>query len=178
MPQNTESGIIVYTGISDGMITVCAYIEGVKTEDTVKIEETQDEKNALSLLFYRVLSKATGDTYPWGILYGVRPARFYHSLADKFSPDYAQKVLKDKFLVSDGKISLVSAVAESENKIIPLSGRNSFSLYVSIPFCLQGALTALSFHTVLSVRLHCLMIMLNCLKKNLRKRGAMLKNSV
>lgn len=135
MPQNTESGIIVYTGISDGMITVCAYIEGVKTEDTVKIEETQDEKNALSLLFYRVLSKATGDTYPWGILYGVRPARFYHSLADKFSPDYAQKVLKDKFLVSDGKISLVSAVAESENKIIPLSGRNSFSLYVSIPFC-------------------------------------------
>ena len=135
MPQNTESGIIVYTGISDGMITVCAYIEGVKTEDTVKIEEAQDEKNALSLLFYRVLSKATGDTYPWGILYGVRPARFYHSLADKFSPDYAQKVLKDKFLVSDGKISLVSAVAESENKIIPLSGRNSFSLYVSIPFC-------------------------------------------
>ena len=46
MPQNTESGIIVYTGISDGMITVCAYIEGVKTEDTVKIEEAQDEKNA------------------------------------------------------------------------------------------------------------------------------------
>lgn len=135
MPQNTESGIIVYTGISDGTITVCAYIEGVKTEDTVKIEEAQDEKNALSLLFYRVLSKATGDTYPWGILYGVRPARFYHSLADKFSPDYAQKVLRDKFLVSDGKISLVSAVAESENKIIPLSGRNSFSLYVSIPFC-------------------------------------------
>lgn len=135
MPQDTDSGIIVYTGISDGEITVCAIINGEKTIGTVKPEEGENEKNALSLLFYRVLSKATGDTYPWGILYGVRPARFYHSLADKFSDDYAKKVLKDKFLVSDSKISLVSAVAHSENKIIPLSGKNSFSLYVSIPFC-------------------------------------------
>lgn len=135
MPQNTDSGIIVYTGISDGSITVCAFINGVKTAETVKTESNDDEKNVLSQLFYRVLSKATGDTYPWGILYGVRPARFYHSLADKFSSDYAEKILREKFLVSDGKISLVSAVAQSENKIIPLSDKNSFSLYVSIPFC-------------------------------------------
>lgn len=135
MPQNTDSGIIVYTGISDGSITVCAFIDGVKTAETVKTESNDDEKNVLSQLFYRVLSKATGDTYPWGILYGVRPARFYHSLADKFSSDYAEKILREKFLVSDGKISLVSAVAQSENKIIPLSDKNSFSLYVSIPFC-------------------------------------------
>lgn len=135
MPQNTDSGIIVYTGISDGEITVCAFIDGVKTEETVKTENSDDEKNVLSLLFYRVLSKATGDTYPWGILYGVRPARFYHSLADEFSEDYAKQIFREKFLVSDSKISLVSAVASSENKIIPLSCKNSFSLYVSIPFC-------------------------------------------
>lgn len=135
MPQNTDSGIIVYTGISDGRITVCAFINGVKTAETVKAENNEDEKNVLSQLFYRVLSKATGDTYPWGILYGVRPARFYHSLADKFSSDYAEKILREKFLVSDSKISLVSAVAQSENRIIPLSDKNSFSLYVSIPFC-------------------------------------------
>ena len=46
-----------------------------------------------------------------------------------------EKILKEKFLVSDEKISLVCDVAESENKIISLSQNNSFSLYVSIPFC-------------------------------------------
>lgn len=135
MPQNDSDDIIVYTGIKGDTATVCADIRGIKCSDCVKLSPESDRKNTLSVLFYRVLSKATGDTYPWGILYGVRPAKFYHSLVHKKSEDQAKKVLKEKYLVSDDKISLVAAVTQSENKIIPLSKDNSFSLYVSIPFC-------------------------------------------
>lgn len=135
MPQDIKDDIVVYTAINGDTVTVSADVRGVKQSGFVKLSPDSDRKNTLSVLFYRVLSKATGETYPWGILYGVRPAKFYHSLADKHSNDYAEKILREKYLVSDDKISLVSAVVKSENKIIPLSRNNSFSLYVSIPFC-------------------------------------------
>ena len=135
MPQNETDDKIVYTGINGSTVTVTADLCGAKHSACVQMSPDADRKNTLSVLFYRVLSEATGDTYPWGILYGVRPAKFYHSLVRKGSEEYAQKILKEKFLVSDEKISLVCDVAESENKIISLSQNNSFSLYVSIPFC-------------------------------------------
>lgn len=135
MPPNETDDIVVYSGIQDDKLTVFASVYGKNNSSTVQLAPDTDRKNALSVLFYRVLSEATGDEYPWGILYGVRPARFFHSLADKYSPKYAEEVLKRKFLVSDDKIRLVSMVAESENEIIRLSRPESFSLYISIPFC-------------------------------------------
>lgn len=135
MPQEAEDDIIVYTGIDGGSITVWAQAGGKRRSETVKLSLETDRKNALSVLFYRVLSQLTGAEYPWGILYGVRPAKFYHSIENKHGAQYAKRVLKDRFLVSDDKISLVAQVAESENQIIKLSRPESFSLYISIPFC-------------------------------------------
>ena len=135
MPPNETDDIVVYSGIQDDKLTVFASVYGKNNSSTVQLAPDTVRKNAQADLFYRVLSEATGDEYPWGILYGVRPARFFHSLADKYSPKYAEEVLKRKFLVSDDKIRLVSMVAESENEIIRLSRPESFSLYISIPFC-------------------------------------------
>lgn len=135
MPQNERDDIIVRTSVSDDIVTVTADIRGKKCRLSEKLFPDSDRKNALSVLFYRVLSEATGDSYPWGILYGVRPARFYHSLVKKYSENQAKRILREKFLVSNDKISLVSSVAENEDKVISLSRDNSFSLYVSIPFC-------------------------------------------
>lgn len=135
MPNGEYGGIVVYTGINGSSVTVKAFIDGKETAQTLELKTGDDVKNSLSRLFYSVLSKATGDEYPWGILYGVRPAKFYHSLVNKKSEDYAKEILREKYLVSEDKISLVASVAQSENKIISLSVDNSFSLYVSIPFC-------------------------------------------
>ena len=85
MPQDIKDDIVVYTAINGDTVTVSADVRGVKQSGFVKLSPDSDRKNTLSVLFYRVLSKATGETYPWGILYGVRPAKFYHSLADKHS---------------------------------------------------------------------------------------------
>ena len=94
MPQNETDDKIVYTGINGSTVTVTADLCGAKHSACVQMSPDADRKNTLSVLFYRVLSEATGDTYPWGILYGVRPAKFYHSLVRKGSEEYAQKILK------------------------------------------------------------------------------------
>lgn len=130
-----EDPITVITEINNktAVVDACVYDKHMK-KSTVLNEES-DGKSELSLLFYDVLSKLLGIEYPWGILYGVRPARFMHSLTDKFGKEDAKRIFKNQYLVTDEKINLTEAVMESENKIIALSDKNSFSLYISIPFC-------------------------------------------
>lgn len=130
-----EDNIRVVTEICGNTATVDAVVYDKKLKDSVIIKEESDGKSELSVLFYSVLSRLLGIEYPWGILYGVRPARFMHSLTDRFGEDTARSIFKNQYLVTDEKINLTAAVMESENKIIALSKPESFSLYVSIPFC-------------------------------------------
>lgn len=103
-------------------------------ERNCDVSENDDIANKLSLLLYDTLTELTGYSMPWGILYGVRPARLMHSTVDKYGIDEArQKFLHDR--VNNDKITLALSVMQKENEIIALSKRNSFSLYVSIPFC-------------------------------------------
>lgn len=130
-----EDNIRVVTEICGNTATVDAAVYDKQLKDSAIIKEESDGKSELSVLFYSVLSRLLGIEYPWGILYGVRPARFMHSLTDRFSEDTARSIFKNQYLVTDEKINLTAAVMESENKIIALSKSESFSLYVSIPFC-------------------------------------------
>ena len=103
-------------------------------EQSRTIASDADVAHELSVLLYDTLSKLTGYTMPWGILYGVRPARLMHATVESVGRDGAvKKFLSDK--VQQKKIDLALAVMERENRIIELSSDNSFSLYVSIPFC-------------------------------------------
>lgn len=130
-----EDNIRILTEIDEKTAIVDAAVYDKHLKKEADIHDGSDGKSELSLLFYNVLSELLGIEYPWGILYGVRPARFMHSLTDKFGKEKAQDIFKNKYLVTDEKIHLTAAVMESENKIIALSKNNSFSLYVSIPFC-------------------------------------------
>lgn len=134
MPQE-KNRITVYTEITENEAIVEAFVYDRYKRSVSEIDENSDRQNVLSVLFYRVISEIMQIEYPWGILYGVRPARFFHSLCDKFGEDTAKNILQEKYLVSEDKISLVSTVAENESKIISLSRKDSFSLYISIPFC-------------------------------------------
>lgn len=99
-----------------------------------KPKQNEDMANAVSLLLFKLLSEATGFVPPWGILYGVRPARLMHAKTEELGEDGAARFFK-QCLVRDDKIELARSVMKSENEIIKLSRDNSFSLYVSIPFC-------------------------------------------
>lgn len=86
-------------------------------------------------LLYKVLGDITGYSSGWGILTGIRPAKLFLKLSEQFSFEEAERIFKDKFSVSDKKISLIKETVKSEEKIIALSKDNSYSLYISIPFC-------------------------------------------
>ena len=96
--------------------------------------QSDDTAHELSLLMFNVLSDITGFEPPWGILYGVRPARLMHATVQKLGVDGArQRFASD--LVKPQKTELALEVMQRENRIIELSKPDSFSLYVSIPFC-------------------------------------------
>lgn len=86
-------------------------------------------------LIFDALSDITGYRPPWGIQTGVRPSKLMLRLIDEMGVDAAVKYFKDDLFVSNEKTSLAYTVAAAEQKIIELSRRESFSLYVSIPFC-------------------------------------------
>ncbi|MCD7723177.1 MAG: coproporphyrinogen dehydrogenase HemZ [Clostridiales bacterium] len=127
-------GKSILTQIKDGAVFVKAEIDSQTAAEESPFNE-YGEKYTLASALYRVLSKITGITPPWGTLYGVRPVHLYKNLRADYGDAGAARLFKDKYLVDKEKISLVRAVAENESKITALSAKNSFSLYVAIPFC-------------------------------------------
>ena len=92
------------------------------------------EKQMMIMLFH-LLSGATGYVPQWGILTGVRPSKLMTTLINEMGTKQAEAYFTDELLVKPEKAQLALRVAEAEEKIISLSQKNSFSLYISIPFC-------------------------------------------
>ncbi len=95
-------------------------------------KETQHELGRQ--LFY-CFEKLTGYRSNWGILTGVRPAKLFLRYCNEYGAEYAENFFKNKFLVSEQKLDLCKKAVKGEESIISLSWDNSFSLYLSIPFC-------------------------------------------
>ena len=72
----------------------------------------------------------------WGILTGVRPAKL--ALRGLLSGETKSEVkarLTKEYFVSPKKAALVTDIAHTERKIIEKLGKNTCSVYISIPFC-------------------------------------------
>lgn len=134
LKTNGDDNVVIETKKENNLLSVKVKAYSRFLEKTYELKENDDVTHSLSILLYDTLSELTGYSLPWGILYGVRPARLMHATVEKYGVDGAvQKFLDDK--VEQKKIDLALSVMERENKIIALSRDNSFSLYVSIPFC-------------------------------------------
>ena len=73
---------------------------------------------------------------PWGVLSGIRPAKYVRELKEEGkAADEISKILREIFDVSDKKISLAQKVSENEEKILKNVEKNSVSIYIGIPFC-------------------------------------------
>ncbi len=92
------------------------------------------EKKMMTMLF-GILSSATGYVPQWGILTGVRPSKLMTSLVAEMGDEKAKRYFTDELLVKKDKTQLAYSVSKAEEKIISLSQKQSFSLYISIPFC-------------------------------------------
>lgn len=89
----------------------------------------------LCTLLYNLLVKLLGFTQGWGLITGVRPVKLLRRLTREMGAEGAQAYLRDRLLVSDAKRSLCSTTLKTEDRLLAMSAPNSFSLYVSIPFC-------------------------------------------
>ncbi len=90
----------------------------------------------LSRLLFICLEKLTGKRPEWGLITGVRPVKRVNRMLDEgYNEEEIRETLKHKYLVSDNKISLSIKTASSQKKILDTLSSDSFSLYVSIPFC-------------------------------------------
>lgn len=126
----------------NGAATAFAAIvyEGGREEYSQPIEENVlADKPALELTLaeglYMLLCRITGYTPPWGMLTGVRPVKLLRMLLDEGGEEHARNILVDKYHCSEDKYSLCRQTMQAEHKILELSKPESFSLYISIPFC-------------------------------------------
>ncbi len=110
-----------------------AQSETVVTKGLLDFEK--ECQHALARELYTCLSSLLNYCSDWGILTGVRPARLFLANCEKFGLNTAKQQFKERFLVSEQKISLCEETTKSEQEIISFSKPKTFSLYVSIPFC-------------------------------------------
>ena len=86
--------------------------------------------------FIEAAQKIRKITLPWGVLSGIRPAKYLRELKEEGkSEEEIKKILTEIFGVSEEKYKLCRKVAENEEKILEKVKNNSVSLYIGIPFC-------------------------------------------
>jgi len=109
-------------------VRLCADGMNISCERRVPSDTPEKEQErVMSVLLYKVLSAYTGVEIPWGILTGVRPVKVLSKLSDSEAAE--------KLLVSSEKIALAKTIDRVQQPMIAAIPKNSFSLYVSIPFC-------------------------------------------
>ena len=126
---------VVETEIDGGIIKVSCVVNGRKAEKHTDAGSVENAELEMGRLLFKCLTDVTGYTPPWGVLTGVRPSKLMTKYINEYGEDEAKKRFAGNLLVSESKISLAFDVSKTESAIINISQPDSFSLYVSIPFC-------------------------------------------
>ncbi len=111
---------------------------GEKTYGCKRVLTESDEKSlelSLASCLFNCFVKATGYTPPWGLLTGVRPVKLYSKFTKQSGTEETEKYFREKLFVSEEKISLCRETLNPEEEVIAKNHPDSFSLYISIPFC-------------------------------------------
>ncbi len=95
----------------------------------------KDSELFLARALFECLKECFNYSPQWGILTGVRPAKLFSRIAKTKGIAFAENYFKNYLMVSDKKIALCKETIKGENEITSLSKADSFSLYISVPFC-------------------------------------------
>ncbi len=106
------------------------------TEKLTALEDTEKSRElTLATCLFRCFVAATDYKPEWGLLTGVRPAKLYAKLLGIQGKEKTDEYFKNTLFVSEEKISLCSETVAPEEEIVRKNSPESFSLYVSVPFC-------------------------------------------
>lgn len=111
--------------------------EGRTAEDSAPLPDDGDIEGALCRMLFRLLCSFTATEPEWGCLTGIRPVKKINELsAQGLDDDSIKARLKEKYFISDKKFELALRTARTQRHALDtLDERNSFSLYIGIPFC-------------------------------------------
>ena len=136
-----DSGDYFYTEIDRSENNICFKAvfsykgQNRSAEKNMSSEECTDEEYELLSLAYPLLKELCGFAPKWGMLTGVRPSKLIMNKMVEIGEDGARDYFTKRFFADEKKTELALSVAKTELRIIENSPKNSFSLYVSIPFC-------------------------------------------
>lgn len=131
------SGDYCFTQL-DGLTLMARVKMGERlSEKSLTLDEYSDEsaEYTLALCLFRCFTELTDYVPAWGLLTGVRPSKLMNKLIDEMGVEQAEDYFCKHLLVSESKTKLASAVANAQRDVFAANKPNSFSLYVSIPFC-------------------------------------------
>ena len=114
-----------------------AYLGGKRCEKILDSGPcSKDEAEyQLALCLFQALTELTGNTPVWGMLTGVRPSKLMNTLIHEMGEEKAEAYFREKLFVSEERTRLARTVAGAQREIFAHNRPDSFSLYVSIPFC-------------------------------------------
>lgn len=100
-------------------------------------EDRKDTKTKAKCMLYRLLSKLTGRTLPWGTLTGIRPTKIARTmLMEGASEQECIDYMEQQMLCGEEKTMLSLDIARREiNLLDRLDYEDGYSLYVGIAFC-------------------------------------------
>ena len=116
---------------------IISYYGNIKKSSIIINEDIfEDTIRLLAEMIFKMLCEFTGIVPKWGLLTGIRPIKLMRSLVYEYKDEIkAEKYFKEKLFVSNEKTKLTLNIMHKEQQILNLSKKQSFSLYVSIPFC-------------------------------------------
>ncbi len=125
----------VLTSYTDDITVSVSLFDFKKSLSAKKTGDCAKDELLMAQLMYEILCEYFSTTLPWGILTGVRPIKLLRRLIDSDGEQNANEYFKNELKVSDEKLNLAMITQKAEREILSLSKKDSFSLYISIPFC-------------------------------------------
>ena len=107
-------------------------------EEAVPAAALRQEKECerrLAVLLFGLLQELCAYRPQWGILTGVRPIKLLRRLTEEMGRDAAASYFQNGLLVNGKKTEKSLETMRWEEEILASSRPDSFSLYLSIPFC-------------------------------------------
>ncbi|MBC8545328.1 coproporphyrinogen dehydrogenase HemZ [Clostridiaceae bacterium NSJ-31] len=143
-PENPEEDAVYTRMACEGrraLLSVAVRLDGhsktaEEAVDAARANLDAECERVFAVMLYRILAPLTGIHPGWGVLTGIRPVKFVHRYhAQGMEDSEIRRILSGQYLVTPQKIDLMLETARQEAKVLARSQPNSYSLYLSIPFC-------------------------------------------
>lgn len=122
------------------LYVLCSY-DGKKARRVCKISAgaeglDADRELALSRLLFSAMKSITGIDAKWGVITGIRPVKRVNAMLSRgLDKEQVYDILKEKYLCSEEKCDIAYKTAVTQKPVLDNLKGDSFSLYVSVPFC-------------------------------------------